>query len=435
MPDKTTYRKSSRKINHTRVRGGVIALIALVCFFAFAWNGYKNSDFFTQPTGTTNPQAGMPGIGKTSYASAKITDNTGVMNSRQISALEDYATLYAQTLQEMAPQDVSHLYANPDSRHCVLNNTALKVLATVRSMRDIDLTLEYAEVEYVVNDVETNGNTVKVTIVENNTQKFRHLTQPSLNANINHVFVLAQQGDKWLIESHEHEEDFYLLAAQGWEDAKGDTTHLRGQKAYDLIVADASENLADLSQFQQGKIIDLKVKDTSYDRDAAVAYAQQWWNTRNYTGNYLAYDDFGGNCQNFASQCIHAGGIDMDYTGVHDVQWKFYDENLNNKATARGRSYSWTGVDMFYNYALHNYSDGLVTLTDIDYSYAQKGDIIHVGAYYEWRHALLVTDVLKNADGTLQDIIVASNTADRWNYPLSAYIYTGARLIHILGQN
>lgn len=435
MANKTTYRKSSGKKNHTKARGGVIVLIAVVCFFAFAWNGYKNSDSFTQPAGNANIQPGLSFGSKTSYASAKITDNTGLLNSRQISVLEDYATIYAQILHKMAPQDVSHLYVDPDSRHCVLNNTALKVLTTVRSMRDIDLTLEYADVEYVVNGVESNGKTVKVTIVENNTQKFRHLSQPSLNANINHIFVLAQQDDKWLIKSHEHEEDFYLLAAQGWEDAKGDTTHLRGQKTYDLIVADARENLADLSQFQQGKILDLKVKDTSYDRDAAVAYAQQWWNTRNYTGNYLAYDDFGGNCQNFASQCIHAGGIDMDYTGVHDVQWKFYDENLNNKSTARGRSYSWTGVDMFYTYAVNNYSDGLVTLTDIDYSYAQKGDIIHVGAYYEWRHALLVTDVLKNADGTLQDIIVASNTADRWNYPLSAYIYTGARLIHILGQN
>ena len=274
-----------------------------------------------------------------------------------------------------------------------------------------------------------------ITLKENNTQKFRHLSQPSLNANINHTFVLTEQNGKWLIKSHQQEEDFYLLIAEGWEDATGQTNHLRRQNAYDLIMADASENLADISRFQQGKVRDLKVADTSYNRDAAVEYASQWWNKRNYTGHYLAYDDFGGNCQNFASQCIHAGGIKMDHTGVHDVQWKFYDENLNNKSTARGRSYSWTGVDMFYSYALNNYSDGLVSLTDIPYSYAEKGDIVHVGAYYQWRHALLVTDVLKNADGSLQDIVVASNTADRWNYPLSAYIYTGARLIHFLGQN
>ena len=432
-----TY-KTAKKNKHTKARGGTIALIALVCFFAFAWNGYKNSDFYSQPTGNTTPGINTDISGNKEQLPAttgKVTDNTGRLNTDQLELLEKYATLYAQTLQSMQPRDISHLYSDADSRYCVVNNASLKVLTDIRGMRDIDLTLEYAIVEYIVKDVQTNGNKTTVTLQENNTQKFRHLSQPSYSANINHIFVLICDNDSWLIKEHHHEEDFYLLTAEGWDDAKGETNIIRGQNTYDLIISDARENLTDPSQFQQGAMPDLKVADTSYDRQAAVAYAQQWWNTRNYTGNYLAYDDFGGNCQNFASQCIHAGGIDMDHTGVLDVQWKFYDENLNNKATARGRSYSWTGVDMFYSYAVNNYTDGLVSLTDIEYDYAEKGDIIHVGAYYQWRHALLVTDVLKNADGSLQDIIVASNTADRWNYPLSAYIYTGARLIHILGQN
>lgn len=49
--------------------------------------------------------------------------------------------------------------------------------------------------------------------------------------------------------------------------------------------------------------------------------------------------------------------------------------------------------------------------------------MVHVGAYHKWRHALLVTDVIKDKNGNVLDITVASNTADRWNYPLSAYIY------------
>ena len=430
--NKTTYRKITPK-THTKSRGITIALIAFVCLFAFAWNGYKNSRYY-QPVQGDKPQHNETepqGV----IVTSKVTDNTGVLDTQQIQLLENYGLLYAQTLQSLNPRDVSTFYADSDSAHCAVNNVALKLLVDVRSKRDVDLTLEYATVEYIVETATKNRNEMTITLKESNTQKFRHLSQPSLNANINHTFVLTEQNGKWLIKSHQQEEDFYLLIAEGWEDATGQTNHLRRQNAYDLIMADASENLADISQFQQGKVRDLKVADTSYNRDAAVEYASQWWNKRNYTGHYLAYDDFGGNCQNFASQCIHAGGIKMDYTGVHDVQWKFYDENLNNKATARGRSYSWTGVDMFYSYALNNYSDGLVSLTDIPYSYAEKGDIVHVGAYYQWRHALLVTDVLKNADGSLQDIVVASNTADRWNYPLSAYIYTGARLIHILGQN
>ncbi len=429
--NKTTYRKTTRK-KHTKFRGVAIVMIAAVCLSAFVWNGYKNSDFY-RPVQGNKPQDTTEK--REISLSSEVTDNTGTLNTQQIELLESYGLLYAQTLQSLSPQDVSHLYADSNSAHCALNNAALKLLADVRSKRDIDLTLEYASVEYNVETARNSGDDLTVTLTESNTQKFRHLSQHSLNANINHTFVLTQINGNWLIKSHEQEEDFYLLISEGWEDATGETNHLRRQNAYDIIMADASENLADLSQFQQGEVLDLNVADTSYDRDAAVEYASQWWNKRNYTGRYLAYDDFGGNCQNFVSQCIHAGGIDMDYTGTHDVQWKFYDENLNNKATARGRSYSWTGVDMFYSYALYNYKDGLVSLTDIPYSYAEKGDIVHVGAYYQWRHALLVTDVLKNADGTLQDIVVASNTADRWNYPLSAYIYTGARLIHILGQN
>jgi len=430
--NKTTYRQNKQK-KHTKFRGIAIAVIAVVCLSAIIWNGYKNSRYY-QPAQGDKPQHGIT-ESKGNIVNSKVTDNTGVLDAQQVELLEDYGMLYAQTLQSLVPQDVSHLYLDSDSAHCAVNNVALKLLSGVRSKRDIDLTLEYATVEYSVETAKNTGNDLTVTLSENNTQKFRHLSQPSLNANINHTFVLTQSDGNWLIKSHEQEEDFYLLMAEGWEAATGATNNLRRQNAYDIIMADASENLADLSQFQQGKVLDLKVADTSYNRDAAVEYAGKWWNKRNYTGHYLAYDDYGGNCQNFASQCIHAGGIDMDYTGTHDVQWKFYDENLNNKATARGRSYSWTGVDMFYSYALYNYKDGLVSLTDIPYFYAEKGDIIHVGAYYQWRHALLVTDVIKNDDGTLQDIVVASNTADRWNYPLSAYIYTGARLIHILGQN
>ena len=191
-----------------------------------------------------------------------------------------------------------------------------------------------------------------------------------------------------------------------------------------------------MGQFQLGEHTDVSAKDTSYNRDRAVDYARQWWNTRNYTGSYLAYDDYGGNCQNFASQCLFAGGLDMDYNSRYgEWQWKFYSATLNNKAGASGRSYSWTGVDPFYTYVTSNDSTGIVAQADIPYEYAEKGDVIHVGAYYQWRHALLITDVLKNRDGTLQDIVVASNTADRWNYPLSAYIYTAPRLIHIVGQN
>jgi hypothetical protein len=75
-----------------------------------------------------------------------------------------------------------------------------------------------------------------------------------------------------------------------------------------------------------------------------------------------------------------------------------------------------------------------MTQYDVDLKYAQKGDVIQVGAYNKWHHSLVVTDVVTDENGVQTEILLASNTADRWNYPLSAYIYTYPRLIHIDGQ-
>ena len=419
--------------DYNKIRLFVVLSIVCICLFSVVYKSYLASD---HATGTPSDSANAPVDQQQITTSATVEDKTAQLTAQQTELLESYALRYADTLAYMQPQDVSALYADTSSKEYIVNQTALDILTDIRSLREIDLTLEYANVNYVVDSVENKSGTVVVHLLENNTQKFRHLQQPSYSANLYHRFTLVEKDGQWLIKEHYHEEDFYLLTIEGWQDATGAGNKERGENARGLILADALENLNDQAQFQQGTVYtNLKVADTSYDRQRAVDYAQQWWNERNYNGSYLAYDAFGGNCQNFASQCLHAGGIDMDHSGNIANQWKFYDETLNSRQTASGRSYSWTGVDMFYSYAVASYNSGLVSLTDVDYKYAEKGDIIHVGAYYQWRHALVITDVMKNDDGTINDIIVASNTADRWNYPLSAYIYTAPRLIHILGQN
>ncbi|MEM3342212.1 MAG: amidase domain-containing protein, partial [Thermoplasmata archaeon] len=48
-------------------------------------------------------------------------------------------------------------------------------------------------------------------------------------------------------------------------------------------------------------------KVQSYDRAAAVAYAQQYWNTNCDCGNN--YNPWGGDCCHFASHCLKAGGV------------------------------------------------------------------------------------------------------------------------------
>ena len=56
------------------------------------------------------------------------------------------------------------------------------------------------------------------------------------------------------------------------------------------------------------------MQEIPYNRDAAVAYARKWALGRNPA--YYDFQDVGGDCTNFASQCIYAGARTMNFTSV-----------------------------------------------------------------------------------------------------------------------
>ena len=47
----------------------------------------------------------------------------------------------------------------------------------------------------------------------------------------------------------------------------------------------------------------------SYNREAAVEYAKQYW--KNYNKDYINNAEMGGDCANFVSQCMIAGGFNF----------------------------------------------------------------------------------------------------------------------------
>ena len=63
-----------------------------------------------------------------------------------------------------------------------------------------------------------------------------------------------------------------------------------------------------------------------YDREAAVHYAHRWAYGRN--PRFYNYDTLGGDCTNFASQCLYAGTGIMNYTPIYG----WYYINANDKA-------------------------------------------------------------------------------------------------------
>ncbi|GAB4073881.1 amidase domain-containing protein [Barrientosiimonas marina] len=65
----------------------------------------------------------------------------------------------------------------------------------------------------------------------------------------------------------------------------------------------------------------------SYDRRAAVRYAERWWNS--YNPNYRQFEV---DCTNYVSQCMRAGGAPMRGAPERDKGWWYQDDNW---------SYSW----------------------------------------------------------------------------------------------
>jgi hypothetical protein len=131
---------------------------------------------------------------------------------------------------------------------------------------------------------------------------------------------------------------------------------------------------------------------------------------------YYDFSDIGGDCTNFASQCIYAGAKIMNFTP--EFGW-FYK-------TANDRTPSWTGVEFLYEFLTRNRSVGPFGHL-VSESEAQPGDIVQLGRDNgDFYHTPVII-------ATETEILVAAHTYDVLNKPLSAYNYAIARFIHIDG--
>lgn len=154
-------------------------------------------------------------------------------------------------------------------------------------------------------------------------------------------------------------------------------------------------------------------KEIYYDRQAALEYAEKWAFRRN--PRFFNFDDFGGDCTNFASQCVYAGCGVMNFTPIFG--WYYID--------ADERTASWTGVEYLYNFLISNTREGpfaaLVGKEEIDI-----GDIVQLGD--EGGRYFHSPVVVGKRGG---EILVAAYSRDAFNYPLSAYGAARIRYLHI----
>lgn len=151
----------------------------------------------------------------------------------------------------------------------------------------------------------------------------------------------------------------------------------------------------------------------------AINYAQKWAFKRN--PKYFNFENFGGDCTNFVSQCIYAGSKVMNYTPVFG--W-FYN-------SAYSRSPSWSSTQYLYNFLVANKGVGPYAV-DTQISNLEIGDVIQLGdkklVFY---HSVFVTKIIGYPSA--RKIYVSSHSYDAKFRELNTYIYDNIRYIHIKG--
>ncbi len=154
-----------------------------------------------------------------------------------------------------------------------------------------------------------------------------------------------------------------------------------------------------------------------YNRQRAIAYAHRWAYGRN--PNYYNFDGIGGDCTNFVSQCLYAGGATMNYT--RDLGWYYISAN--------NRSAAWTGVEYLCDFLTSNKAVGPYAAV-LPIESALPGDILQLsydGIIYA--HSVFVVS-------TQPKVLVASHSDDGNNHDNRAYdtfFFKNIRLLHIEG--
>ncbi len=160
-----------------------------------------------------------------------------------------------------------------------------------------------------------------------------------------------------------------------------------------------------------------------YDRHKAVEYAHKWAFGRNPA--FYDFSEIGGDCTNFASQCLYAGGGLMNFTP--DYGWYYIDPN--------DRAPAWTGVPFFWDFMTRP------TFTTGPWGLSVTPNCIRPGDFVQIRfkdsgdvfaHTPVIVSV--GSPPNLSNILVSAHSNDADNRPLDTYENVDElRFLHILG--
>ncbi len=437
---KRVMKRSKKSIKRKRRRTMIgLVLMSLMAMGVVCVGVMANSYSITTSTESIFEAKNKSSDAKKVGGDIIIRDSDETLDDAMLEPIRDYFKTYFKALANLESEDITAMFVDSFSENAWINQASMDYLIQLRQSQSNDLKMTDYQCGLTVTSISEGYGEIEVVLVEDHHINFAFISNvDSYSSGIAHTFYLSETKDGYAISEHYKEEDSFLMLEEAIADSDENP-----QDVADQLLGEALAVIEELSREKDDFNMEngdswTNSTDHSYDAEAAVDYAMTWVDPIEVLRNedYGVYDNYGGNCNNYISQALFAGGIPMDSDGYNNTQWKWYGEEVDDEdGSDWGRSPAWTGVAEFYTYASENEGYGLAALVDENVFSGSMGDVLQYGHNGDWLHSVIISDVINDDDGNMADYLINSNTTDRINYPASAYGYSELRLIKVLGWN
>lgn len=303
------------------------------------------------------------------------------------------------------------------SNNCEEDNI-LKIIVAHRTMQLTDLTFDEEDITININDLnisfDENNNIYNVHFLEYIKYMLNIESNGIYSEEINEHNMILDSDYKIINDSYDDDfkEEYELLRESGESVEIASNEILANSRAH----VEQTEQIinSNMSSFISGEIVEeeffapIDLSNASYtrhayNRDAAESYALKYVLKPNL--DYMNMENAGGNCTNFTSQCLKAGGIKHDNTG--NYVWYY-----NSKSDFTS---SWSYANGFRDYYKHNVGSGTVKglkANTCTFKQTRKGDLIQRVINGSAVHSMFI-------DGFICD---SWGLNDPWNYKYDVYI-------------
>lgn len=418
----------------------LFVFLAAVIMITSGYIAIKKEGSEPEASELINLPAMVPGEKPTAKVEVFAKDIPSSLSSRRdvVELMVSFTEDYYRGIAELTEKDLTGYFLDPAGIEAQRSRCVLEMVVGMRKMQRVDLKMRFCECYLYIKSVSIRGNICVITAEETMNCRFNCCKDIlSETQKIDVTFKADISEGQAKLTAYERVDEVFItvdiLRKSGKYERQTAAATMEALREGFLSTAGSYINYLNgqLALFiAEG--VDNPVADNPYNREAALSYAAEYALSRN--PQYADYSLGGGNCANFGSQSVHAGGIPMDTAG--NSRWKYFSRPLDNSASAYGRTSSWTLVSAFHRYSAQNTGYGMVAAADTNIYSLEAGDIIICKRINgEYTHIIVCAGPVYDKAGNVADLLTFSNTIDRRYYPLSAYGYCNYIAIKILGWN